>query len=172
MRGHRRQDVLFRDEDYENYLDLFQEWCGKEQVEIGAYCLMINPVHLIVKPNITSNLSKVIGETHRRSTRMINFREHWRGYLWQDLFSSFAMDERGLWWAAAYIELNPVKAGRIEAPWDYRWSRVQAHLSGKDKADSLESIQLEHNDSVISTSINPAVLFASMLCIRLSSAFF
>jgi hypothetical protein len=35
--------------------------------------------------------------------------------------------------AAAYVELNPVKAGMVEAPWDYRWSRVPAHLSGKDK---------------------------------------
>jgi hypothetical protein len=43
------------------------------------------------------------------------------------------MDERGLWRAAAYVELKPVKTGRVEAPWDYRWSRVQAHLSGKDK---------------------------------------
>jgi hypothetical protein len=43
------------------------------------------------------------------------------------------MDERGLWRVAAYVELNPVKVGMVEAPWDYRWSRVQAHLSGKDQ---------------------------------------
>jgi putative transposase len=51
QRGHRRQDVFFRDEDYENYLDLLKEWGAKEQVEIGAYGLMSHPVHLIVKPN-------------------------------------------------------------------------------------------------------------------------
>jgi putative transposase len=43
---------------------------------------MTNHVHLILKPNKQSNLGKAIGETHRRYTRMINFREHWKGYLW------------------------------------------------------------------------------------------
>ncbi len=32
-----------------------------------------------------------------------------------------------------YVELNPVQAGIVEEPWDYRWSSVHAHLSGKDK---------------------------------------
>jgi putative transposase len=44
--------------------------------------------------------------------------------------------------AAAYVELNPVKAGRVEAPWDYRWSSVQAHLSGKDKDGIVASKRL------------------------------
>jgi putative transposase len=43
------------------------------------------------------------------------------------------MDERWLLRAAAYVELKPVKAGMVEVPWDYRWSSVPAHLSGKDK---------------------------------------
>ncbi len=133
QRGNRRQEVFFREEDYESYLGLLKEWSEKEQVEIWAYCLMPNHVHLIVKPDKTSNLSKAIGETHRRYTRQINFRENWRGYLWQGRFSSFPMDESWLLRAAAYVELNPVKAGMVKAPWDYRWSSVHAHLSGKDK---------------------------------------
>ncbi len=133
QRGNRRQDVFFRHEDYENYFDLLNEWRGKEQVEVWACCLMSNHVHLIIKPDKTSNLSKAIGETHKQYTRMINFQEHWRGYLWQGQFSSFPMDESLLLQAAAYVELNPIKAGMVEAPWDYRWSSVHAHLSGKDK---------------------------------------
>ncbi|QYZ65481.1 MAG: hypothetical protein HPY30_05475 [Gammaproteobacteria bacterium (ex Lamellibrachia satsuma)] len=30
-----------------------------------------------------------------------------------------------------YVELNPVKAGMVKNAWDYRWSSVHAHLSGK-----------------------------------------
>ncbi len=133
QRGNRRQDVFFRLEGYENYLDLLKEWCGKEQVEVWTYCLMSDHIHLIVKPDKTSNLSKTIGEMHRRTTRMINFRKHWRGYLWQGRFSSFPMDESWLLRAVAYVVLDPVKAGMVEAPWDYRWSSVHAHLLGKDK---------------------------------------
>ena len=132
QRGNRRQDVFFCDDDYIFYLDLLKHWCDEEGIEVWAYCLMTNHVHLILKPHQDSNLSKAIGETHRRYTRMINLREDWRGYLWQGRFSSYPMDERYLLKAAAYVELNPVKANMVHEPWDYRWSSVHAHLNGKD----------------------------------------
>ncbi|MCF6282618.1 MAG: transposase, partial [Candidatus Polarisedimenticolaceae bacterium] len=106
QRGNRRQEVFFCDEDYQHYLELLKEWCAQEKIEIWAYCLMNNHIHLIVKPNKDSNLSRAIGETHRRYTRMINFRERWRGYLWQGRFASFPMEEGWLLRAAAYVELN------------------------------------------------------------------
>jgi putative transposase len=92
---------------------LLKEWCGQEGIEVWAYCLMTNHVHLIVPPNKQSNLSRAIGEMHRRYTRMINFRNRWKGYLWQGRFASFPMDENWLLKAAAYVELNPVKAGIV-----------------------------------------------------------
>jgi len=60
---------------------------------------------------------------------MINFRENWRGYLWQGRFSSCPMDENWLLRAAAYVELNPVKAGMVEQAWDY--SFVKRHLKNR-----------------------------------------
>jgi putative transposase len=88
-------------------------------------------VRLIVVPREESRLSRAIGEAHRRYTRQINFREKWRGYLWQGLFGSFPLDEPCLLAAARYLEPNPVKAGMVRAAWDYAWSSVHAHLSGR-----------------------------------------
>jgi putative transposase len=124
--------VFFKNSDYEHYLELLKEWCTSEQIDIWAYCLMTNHIHLIVTPTKASNLGKAIGETHRRYTRMINFRENWRSYLWQGRFASYPMDKSWLLKAAAYVELNPVKAGMVQNPQDYRWSSVHAHLAGKD----------------------------------------
>ncbi len=138
QRGNRRQDVFFRDSDYEQYLELLTAWCKQERIEIWAYCLMTNHVHLIVKPSRQSNLGKAIGEIHRRYTRMINFRENWKGYLWQGRFASYPMDKSWLLKAAAYVELNPVKAGMVKKAWDYRWSSVHAHLSGKDSQGIIQ----------------------------------
>ena len=142
QRGNRRQDVFFKDEDYLYYLELLKRWCDEEQVEIWSYCLMTNHIHLIVTPEYSSNLSKAIAETHRRYTRMINFRENWRGYLWQGRFASFPMDEKYLLKAAAYVELNPVKAKMVSAPEDYRWSSVHAHLEGKDPFGIVDAQKL------------------------------
>ena len=75
--------------------------------------------------------SLILG-THRRYTRMINFRENWRGYLWQGRFASFPMEKSYLLKAAAYVELNPVKANMVSLPEEYRWSSVHAHLKGED----------------------------------------
>jgi len=97
---------------------------------------------LIVTPRKSSNLSRAIGETHRRYTRMINFRENWRGYLWQGRFASFPMDKRYLLKAAAYVELNPVKAKMVNKPEDYRWSSVHAHLSGVDPMGVVDAGKL------------------------------
>ncbi len=63
---------------------------------------------------------------------VINFREKWRGYLWQGRFASFVMDEPYLLAAARYIELNPVRAGLVSNPRDWPWSSARAHLAGRD----------------------------------------
>jgi len=57
---------------------------------------MPNHVHLIVVPESEDGLRRGIGEAHRRYSRRINFREGWRGHLWQGRFASFPMDERYL----------------------------------------------------------------------------
>ena len=132
QRGNRRQDVFFCEDDYIFYLGLLKEWCDAEDIEVWAYCLMTNHVHLILKPAQHSDLSKAVAETHRRYTVMINFRENWRGYLWQGRFSSYTMEQAYLLQAAAYVELNPVKAKMVKSAWDYRWSSVHAHITGKD----------------------------------------
>ena len=108
------------------------QWCHKYQVEIWAWCLMPNHVHLIAVPHTKEGLARAIGEAHRRYTRRINFREKWRGHLWQERFASFPMDEQHLLATARYVEMNPVGARLVENPEDYRWSSVHTHLIGKD----------------------------------------
>ena len=93
---------------------------------------MPNHVHLIAVPQTTEGLARAIGEAHRRYTRHVNFRENWRGHLWQGRFASFPMDEQHLLATARYVEMNPVAAGLVERPEDYRWSSARAHLEGQD----------------------------------------
>lgn len=128
QRGNRRQQTFFCDEDYLAYLDLMAEWCKKYQVDIWAWCLMPNHVHLIAVPQDERGLARAIGEAHRRYTRRINFREKWRGHLWQERFASCPMDEPHLLLAARYVEMNPVAAGLVDSPAEYRWSSARAHL--------------------------------------------
>ena len=132
QRGNRRQDTFFCEDDYLYYKNLMVEWCNKLGIEIWAYCLMPNHVHLIAVPESEDGLRRAVGEAHRRYTRQINFREQWKGHLWQGRFASFLMDENYLLAATRYIELNPVKSGLVKRPEEYLWSSAKAHITGQD----------------------------------------
>ena len=93
---------------------------------------MPNHVHLIAVPADEQGLARAIGEAHRRYTRHINFRQGWRGHLWQERFASFPMDEAYLLAAARYVEMNPVAADLVTAPELYPWSSARAHLHDID----------------------------------------
>lgn len=149
QRGNRRLPTFFCDDDYCRYLELLRSWCENHSVEVWAYCLMTNHVHLILVPATESGLRLALGETHKRYTAHINRREGWTGHLWQGRFSSYAMDEGYLLAAARYIELNPVRAGMVQDPYAYKWSSARAHLTAKDDLvvkvapSSLTSARLE-----------------------------
>lgn len=132
QRGNRRQQTFFNEADYGAYLELMSDWCREKGVQIWGYCLMPNHTHLIAVPSSPDGLRWAIGEAHRRYTRRINFREQWRGYLWQGRFASFVMDEPYLLAAARYVELNPVRAGLVPSAQQWPWSSARAHLAGRD----------------------------------------
>lgn len=138
QRGNRRQQTFFSDEDYDAYIDLMAEWCDHYGVEIWAYCLMPNHVHLVSVPKEKDSLHLAIGEAHRRYTRMINFRNGWRGHLWQGRFASYIMDERYLLSCVRYVETNPVRVKLSDQAQNWRWSSAAAHISGND--DRLVSV--------------------------------
>jgi putative transposase len=93
---------------------------------------MPNHTHLIAVPQSEESLRRAIGEAHRRYTRMINFREQWRGHLWQGRLGSFVMDGAYLPACARYVERNPVRAGLCGRPEEYLWSSAKAHVQGED----------------------------------------
>ncbi len=139
QRGNRRQQTFFADDDYVEYRTLLADSCRSCGTQVLAYCLMPNHVHLILVPADEFGLRDALGEAHRRYTRMVNFREGWRGHLWQERFHSFVMDEQHLLAAARYVERNPVRARLCACPQDWPWSSAAAHLAGSD--DALVSVR-------------------------------
>jgi len=129
-------DVFFSDEDRKEYLRNISEQGARFGVSFLAWCLMTNHVHLIAVPEHADSLALGIGEAHRRYTRYINFREGWRGYLFQGRFHSFPLEGDYLLATLRYVLRNPVRAGIARRPWDYEWSSA-AWLVGKKPDDPL-----------------------------------
>ena len=139
QRGNRKQKTFFHARDYLAYLEFIAAAKPKARCDIWAYCLMPNHVHFVIVPQHKDSLALLFKEAHRRYTRRINFRENWRGHLWQERFHSFVMDEQHLNATVRYVELNPVSAKICESPQDWRWSSVHAHLDSND--DELVSVK-------------------------------
>jgi putative transposase len=137
QRGNRRQAVFFGDADYRAYLALLAEHTRKAGVAVWAWCLMPNHVHLMLVPPSPDALRAALSEAHRRYSRLVNFREGWRGYLWQGRFASCPMDDAHTLAAARYIELNPVRARLVRRPEEWRWSSARAHLTGRSDGLTL-----------------------------------
>jgi putative transposase len=126
-----RTDFL-EDDDQEIHRELLGEQARKADVEVWAYCLMPNHVHLILNPRQVDGLGLAVGEAHRRYTNFINARGRWTGHLFQSRFASVAMDESHLISAVCYVSLNPVRARLVAKAEGRPWSSVRAHINGAD----------------------------------------
>jgi len=135
-RGVRSIPIFQADSNRKAYLDFMAEELNRFGVEVLALCLMTNHTHLIVVPQDSAVLARAIGEAHRRYTRMKNFSDGVRGYLFQGRFGSCVLDEHHLLAAARYVELNPVNAGIVKEAAEYPWSSARFHL-GLSQGDPL-----------------------------------
>ncbi len=132
QRGNGRARTFFGDTDYALYRDLLGQHCRAADVEVWAWCLMPNHVHLILVPSDPDGLRRALAAVHRRYAGVIHARRKRTGHFWQGRFGAAVMDEEHLVAALRYVSLNPVRARLVERAQDWRWSSTRAHLSGKD----------------------------------------
>ena len=82
------------------------------------------------------SLSEFMKAVQLRFSRWFNFRNGRRGTLWEGRYTSVIIEEeeRALRTIAANIDLNPVRAGIVSDPADYRWSGYSEAMSGKSRS--------------------------------------
>jgi putative transposase len=136
QRGNNRQACFFADEDYRFYLDWLAEHASKSGCQVHAYVLMTNHVHLLIsaeRAEAPGALMKALGQ---RYVQYVNRAYRRSGTLWEGRFRScLTQEETYLLACQRYIELNPVRAGMVGHPAEYRWSSYRANAQGE--ADAL-----------------------------------
>lgn len=140
QRGHDRQTVFNKHEDFAYYLDNVKEAKSTYDVRVHAYCLMTNHVHLLISPGVESGaVSAFMKVLAGRQTRRTNRKAGRTGTLWDGRFKASLIDSSTYLLACyRYIELNPLRAGICRAPADYRWSSYR-HNSGIKSFGWLDS---------------------------------
>ena len=131
QRGVRSMPLFADDTDRHAYLRLLAEFTMQHHVQVWAWCLMTNHVHLVLVPAQETALARTVGEAHRRYTRAINFRAGVRGHLFQERFHSFPIQEDAhLLAVVRYVECNPVRARLVHRADEYAWSSARYHVHG------------------------------------------
>jgi putative transposase len=165
QRGHNRQVVFVSYDDYNCYCDNLIEFKREFGCKIYAYCLMTNHVHLVVDPgDEPSSLSLLMKRVAGRQTRYVNSVERRSGSLWEGRFkSSVIATHEYLPACCRYIELNPLRAGMVSDPVDYRWSSYVCKTTDSadhvvdypdfylSLADNMEERQQAYRDFVFGT---------------------
>jgi putative transposase len=96
-RGNRGSAVFFDDSDRQTYLSILRDYSDRFGLEVWAYCLMTNHVHLLVLPRFATAPAMAIGVSHRLHSRRVNARNGWLGHLWANRYFSTVLDEHHLW---------------------------------------------------------------------------
>lgn len=128
QRGNDRQACFFRELDYIRYMQDLREAALKFGCQIHAYVLMTNHVHLLMTPGVPGAVAKTMQAVGRRYVRYVNASICRTGTLWEGRYKAGLVDsERYVLACYRYIELNPVRAGMVASPDEYRWSSFAAN---------------------------------------------
>ncbi|MGZ8908005.1 MAG: transposase [Methylobacter sp.] len=145
QRGNNRQPIFFHEDDYCTYLEYLREALVKSNCKLYAFVQMTNHVHLLVLGETPGGISSLMQSVGRRYVRYINRTYLRSGTLFEGRFKSSLVDsELYLLTCMRYIELNPVRAGMVVDPGDYRWSSYLHHVGGSDMAWLSEPQEYRH----------------------------
>lgn len=132
QRGNNRQACFFADDDYLAYLQWLGEYAKQSACAIHAYVLMTNHVHLLLTPRRADSAGELMKRLGQRYVQYINRTYERSGTLWEGRFRScLTQEEDYLLSCYRYIELNPVRAGIVAHPAEYRWSSYRANAQGE-----------------------------------------
>lgn len=113
QRGNRRQNIFFSSYNRSFFLELLKHYSEKFSIELIAYCLMTNHIHVVAVPGSSDSFHLAFKSIFRRYGSFKNTIAGWTGHFWQERFFSSPLDEGHFWTALRYVELNPVRAKMV-----------------------------------------------------------
>jgi putative transposase len=132
---------------------------------VHAYVLMTNHVHLLLTPQTVDGVSRVMQSLGRRYVQHVNKTYRRSGTLWESRHKASLVEaERYLLACCRYIELNPVAAGMVKHPGDYRWSSYLGNAWGeRDDLVSPHALYLALGEDASTRQLRYRELFANHL---------
>ncbi len=136
-RGISGQDIFLESHDFEDFLARLDEAAKRYEWLVYAYCLMPNHYHLLLETK-HPNLSKGMRHLNGAYCQAFNRRHVRVGHLLQGRYHSILVErESYLLEVSRYIVLNPVRAGLVRSPENWKWSSFEATAGGSASLEAL-----------------------------------
>ena len=127
-RGHNRSNIFFDEDNYHFFLRRLREYVAGEHARIIAYVLMPNHYHLLVEI-LSNQFSHALQKLSISYTKAINQRRHRSGSLFQGAYKSIIIEnDTYLLHLSCYIHLNPVQAGLVKRPHEWKYSSYPEYI--------------------------------------------
>ncbi len=129
MRGNNRESVFSKDEQKKLFLEILKMHVEQGMIDIAAYCLMDNHVHIVAKASI-NDLGKVMKSINIKYAMNFNQKQARIGHVFQDRFKSEVIkDDLYMMQVIRYVHNNPVVAKIVNSPEAYCWSSYHEYLN-------------------------------------------
>ena len=137
-RGNQRQDIFLDDRDRTVYLSYLSEYKVRYCIQLYAYSLMRNHVHLLLEVSAIP-LNRFMQSLLFRYARYFNRRYGKVGHLFQGRYRAILCDKDAyLLELVRYIHFNPVRAKAVKDPEGYLWTSHMSYL-GKGKEGPVDA---------------------------------
>ncbi len=134
QRGLKKQQTFRSENDFFAYLNWLKDYADKYQVDIHAWVLMPNHVHVLCTPTVEGGVSQMMQSLGRQYVKYFNKLYNRSGSLWEGRYRSCIVQaDYYLLEVHKYIELNPVRAKITMTPDEYLWSSYHANAHNKTK---------------------------------------
>jgi len=131
-RGNNRQIIFHDDEDFVYLLKLLKRYKKELKFRVYHFCLMPNHIHLMIEPTIEGSLPKIMMRLTLAYSSFFNKKYGGVGHVWQGRYKSSLIDKEDYFiWCGLYVELNPVRAGLVVRPENWKWSSYRFYAFGE-----------------------------------------
>jgi putative transposase len=106
-----------------------------------AYVVLPTHVHLLFSPQ-SRNLIQIMRDLKSKTGYTIARRRNAAGPIWQErYFDTIIRQVRNFWQKLEYIHRNPVEAGLVRRPEEWRWSSYRHYMKDGEGPIALDPVE-------------------------------
>lgn len=140
-RGNEQKDVFKSQKDREKFLSYLESATERYSAVVHVYCLMSNHYHLLLETP-AGNLSQIMRHINGAYTNYFNTKRKRAGHLFQGRYKAILVEkDTYALELSRYIHRNPVGAGMVKQPEEYRWSSYRCYIGQTGQPDWLRTAE-------------------------------